>query len=118
MKKQFPLLLSALLFALLASCAPGSTVQVSTPATNVTLGVPGPNPLINQPDVAGRIARAGAGLWHGLIAPATLLVSFFDSDIRMYEVHNAGSEYDLGFMVGLGVDFIIIGILLRLRRTG
>jgi len=80
------------------------------------LAAPGANPLINQPDTQGRIARAGAGLWHGIISPATLIVSFFNSDVRMYEVHNAGSEYDLGFMVGVALIFAVLGLFLRMRR--
>jgi hypothetical protein len=66
--------------------------------------------------VIGRVARAGAGLWHGLIAPATLVVSFFNSDVRMYEVHNAGSEYDLGFLLGLAIVISVLGLLVRIRR--
>ena len=114
MKKS--LLLSAILLVLATGCAPGSSVEVSTPATSMRLTAPGPNPMINQPDAGGRIARAGAGLWHGAIAPATLLVSFFSPDIRMYEVHNAGSEYDLGFLLGVALVMAIIGLLIRMRR--
>jgi hypothetical protein len=72
--------------------------------------------MINQPDAVGRVARAGAGLWHGLISPATLIVSFFNSDVRMYEVHNAGSEYDVGFMVGVALIFAVLGLFIRMRR--
>ena len=108
--------LMTVLLVFTAGCAPGTSVQVNTPATNMQLTAPGPNPFINQPDTGGRVARAGAGLWHGIIAPATLLVSFFNSDVRMYEVHNAGSEYDLGFLLGVGLVFAFIGFLIRLRR--
>ena len=116
MNKSLFFVLLAIPVALIAGCAPGSSVQVSTPATSMQLTAPGPNPMINQPDISGRIARAGAGLWHGVIAPATLLVSFFNSDVRMYEVHNAGSEYDLGFLLGEAMVIAIIGLLIRLRR--
>jgi hypothetical protein len=116
MKKSLFFALSAILLALIAGCAPGSSVQVSTPATSMQLTAPGPNPMINQPDMSGRIARAGAGLWHGIIAPATLLVSFFNSDVRMYEVHNAGSEYDLGFLIGAALVISILGLFIRMRR--
>jgi len=34
----------------------------------------------------------------------------------MYEVHNAGSEYDLGFMVGVALIFAVLGLFLRMRR--
>jgi len=116
MKKSHILILVAILLVLLAGCAPGSSVQVTTPNSTMLLSAPGPNPLMNQPDASGRIARAGAGLWHGIIAPATLLVSFFNSDVRMYQVHNAGSEYDLGFLVGVAVVISIISLLVRMRR--
>lgn len=116
MKKIIILVLSATLFALLAGCAPGTSVQVNTPSSAIQLSAPGPNPLINQPDASGRIAQAVAGLWHGFIAPVTLIFSFFNSEVRMYEVHNDGSEYDLGFMLGLSVTFLFLGLIRRRWR--
>lgn len=116
MKKTLILALLTTLTVLLAGCGPGSNVQVTTPNSTMQLSAPGANPLMNQPDASGRIARAGAGLWHGIIAPATLLVSFFNSDVRMYQVHNAGSEYDLGFLVGVAVVISFISLLIRMRR--
>jgi len=116
MKKRFILGLSVILLAVLAGCAPGSSVQVNAPATSIQLSFPGPNPSLNQPDVAGRISRAGTGLWHGLIAPLTLLLSFFNPQVQMYEVHNSGSDYSLGFLLGVGLDFFLLGIFIRLRR--
>lgn len=117
MKKTLILALLATSTLLLSGCGPGSNVQVNTPNSTMQLSAPGPNPLINQTDASGRIARAGAGLWHGIIAPATLLVSFFNSDVRMYQVHNAGSEYDLGFLVGVAVVISFISLLIRMRRV-
>ena len=101
---------------LLVGCAPGSSVEVTAPATSFQLSVPGPNPVMNQPDVVGRVANAGIGLWHGIIAPGTLCLSFFNSDVQMYEVHNDGSAYNFGFLVGLGLDFLLLGLLIRFRR--
>jgi hypothetical protein len=114
MKKLFVSSLFAILLVLTVGCAP--TVQVTTPSSTMQLAAPGANPLINQPDAQGRVARAGAGLWHGIIAPATLIVSFFNSDVRMYEVHNAGSEYDFGFFVGLALVIGLLGLFIRMRR--
>ena len=94
----------------------GSSVQVNTPDSSIQLGAPDPNPLLNQPDSSGRVAGALTGLWHGFIAPATLLVSFFTPDVQMYEVHNAGSEYDLGFLVGVAIVFLFLGLLRRRWR--
>ena len=116
MKKIAIFVLSAILLVTMAACGPGSSVQVTTPNSSMQLSAPGPNPMINQPDALGRVARAGAGLWHGLIAPATLVISFFNSDVRMYEVHNAGSEYDLGFLVGVTIIIALLVLFARMRR--
>lgn len=115
MKRIFAFVLLTMFMALMTGCAPGSTIQVSTSDTTFQLSAPGPNPLMNQPDASGRIARAGAGLWHGIIAPVTLVLSFFNSDMHIYEVHNAGSEYDLGFFLGVTIVIAIFGIFLRMR---
>ena len=116
MKKILVSVSFALLLVMLAGCAPGSSIQVNTPDSTIQLSAPGPNPLVNQPDANGRVARAVAGLWHGIIAPVTLVISFFNSDVHMYEVHNAGSEYDLGFLLGLAIVIAILGLLVRVRR--
>ena len=116
MKNIKILVLSAVLLTLLAGCAPGTSVQVNTSQSTVQLSAPGPNPLLNQGDASGRVSRAGAGLWHGIIAPITLVISFFNSDVHMYEVHNAGSEYDFGFLLGVVLVFSVLGLFIRLRR--
>lgn len=116
MKKILVSVSFALLLVMLAGCAPGSSIQVNTPDSTIQLSAPGPNPLVNQPDANGRVARAVAGLWHGIIAPVTLVISFFNSDVHMYEVHNAGSEYDLGFLLGLVIVIAVLGLLVRTRR--
>jgi hypothetical protein len=111
-----------LLFLVLAliisitACAPTTSIQVDTPSTTILLSLPGPNPLVNQPDAQGRVSRAVAGLWHGLIVPVTLVLSFFDSNVEIYEVHNAGSEYNFGFFLGEAFMFALIGLFLRIRR--
>jgi hypothetical protein len=107
---------AAILSIALAACGPGTSVQVTTPGTTMQLRAPGHNPLVNQPDQAGMVARAGAGLWHGLIAPVTLMISFFNSDVKMYEVHNAGSEYDFGFLLGLALVIALLSLFIRMRR--
>jgi len=117
MKKTAFLYVSAILLLLTTACAPGSTINVTTSNSTIQLSMPGPNPLVNQPDSQGRIARAVAGLWHGLIAPITLVLSFFNSDVQMYEVHNAGSEYNFGFFLGEAFVFALLGLFLRIRRS-
>jgi hypothetical protein len=34
----------------------------------------------------------------------------------MYEVHNAGSEYDLGFLLGLTLVIALLGLFTRMSR--
>ena len=110
------LLVLGLFVTLLAACASNPSVQVTTPDSTMLLTAPGPNPMLNQPDGLGRVARAGAGIWHGIIAPVTLVLSFFDPNIHMYEVHNAGSEYDFGFLLGITIILALLGLFVRLRR--
>jgi hypothetical protein len=40
------------------------------------------------------------GLWHGMIAPYTLILRLF-FDIKMYAVPNNGWFYDFGFWIGI-----------------
>jgi hypothetical protein len=42
-----------------------------------------------------------AGLWHGWIAPVTLVWGFFNNAIRIYEVNNTGWWYDFGFYIAV-----------------
>ena len=41
------------------------------------------------------------GLWHGFIAIITLIGSFFNDNISIYETYNTGFFYNLGFMIGI-----------------
>jgi hypothetical protein len=110
------LLVLVTLLLMLAACAPGSSVEVNTPESTVELTSPGPNPQLNEPDANGRVAGVAQGLWHGIIAPVTLVGSFFNPDMQMYEVHNNGREYNLGFLVGVAVVFLILGLIGGRRR--
>jgi hypothetical protein len=42
------------------------------------------------------------GLWHGILAPITFIVSLFANGVRIYETNNKGRWYDFGFMLGIG----------------
>lgn len=42
------------------------------------------------------------GLWHGMIAWVTLVIGIFSDQVGVYEVHNSGGWYDLGFLLGVG----------------
>lgn len=41
------------------------------------------------------------GIWHGWIAPISLILGFFNSDIKIYEVNNTGWLYDLAFYMAV-----------------
>jgi hypothetical protein len=45
------------------------------------------------------------GLWHGVIAPVSFVLSVFFEDIAMYAVNNTGGWYDFGFVIGAGILF-------------
>ena len=134
MKKQmFAFVLLAVLVSLLVACGPGSPIQSNTPVPNangvtpvpnnqinvpgvsIQIHAPSPNPLVNTPDAQGNVEGILMGLWHGVISPVTLIVSFFNTNITIYDVHNNGNQYNLGFMLGVIILLGII-ILIILRR--
>ncbi|GAA0250125.1 hypothetical protein GCM10010492_57830 [Saccharothrix mutabilis subsp. mutabilis] len=43
------------------------------------------------------------GVWHGLIHPITFIVSLFNHNVNIYEVHNNGNWYNFGFVLGIAV---------------
>jgi len=100
-----------ILLVLTTGCAPGTDIEVNTPATTIELTTPGPNPHVNEPDANGRLAGLVQGLWHGLIAPVTLVGSFFNENMQIYEVHNNGVEYNLGFLLGVALVFLLLGLV-------
>ena len=83
-RKVFVLVAVALVVAL-ASCAPGS------------------NPQEGVADPGGDVAGFWLGLWQGIIAPITFVISLFSDTISVYEVHNNGNWYNLGFVLGAGI---------------
>ncbi len=78
---------------------------------------PGPNSLEKTADDEGRTAGFFFGLWHGFISPVTFIISIFSRNVRLYEVHNNGTWYNFGFVLGAGL-FLSGGILGRKRRKG
>ncbi len=83
MKKSSLLFLVVLSTLLLANCAPG------------------PNPVASNGGTAGFLL----GVWHGVIAPITFVISVFSENVNFYEVHNNGGWYDFGFVIGAGILF-------------
>jgi hypothetical protein len=46
-----------------------------------------------------------SGVWHGWIAPVSLIVGLFNDSTRIYEPHNTGWWYDLGFYIAVIAGF-------------
>lgn len=74
MKRFTPGLLGLALFA--SACFPGGA---------------------STPDPAGFFT----GIWHGWLAPISLIASIFNPDIGLYAVSNTGWPYDLGFYMAI-----------------
>ena len=133
-KRLFILVLVGVAIVMVAGCTLGTVAQTSTPVPNaqagtpapsgqinvpgvtIELNTPGPNPLVNTADAHGRVAGILLGIWHGVISPVTLVLSFLNTGAHMYEVHNDGSQYNLGFLLGVALVFIILGALAGSRR--
>jgi len=78
---------------------------------------PGPNSAEKTADADGKTAGFLMGLWHGFISPVTFVVSIFSKNVRLYEVHNNGTWYNFGFVLGAGL-FLSGGILGRKKKKG
>jgi hypothetical protein len=82
MRRFLPFVLTALLVTLFAGCFPGGGSY--------------------SPD-----ARAGffSGVWHGWIAPFSLIIGLFSDGVRIYEPNNTGWWYDFGFYIAVIAGF-------------
>jgi hypothetical protein len=117
MKKILVFVLLAGVIAALVGCTPGASVDLNDePNSEIQFTTPGPNPEVDTPAENGHVAGLGTGLWHGLISVVTLIVSFFNPAVQMYEVHNNGPMYNLGFLLGAIVLFAILGFSGGRRR--
>ncbi len=52
-----------------------------------------------------KVAGFFMGIWHGWIAPISLIIGLFDSNIRVYEANNTGWWYDFGFYMAIIAGF-------------
>ena len=55
------------------------------------------------------------GIWHGWIAPVSLVIGLFKKNIRVYEIANIGWWYDFGFYIAIISGF---GGLSLFRKKG
>ena len=63
----------------------------------------GPNDSRGTPDQEEHVAGFWHGLWHGIIAPVTLVISLFSEHVNLYDVHNNGGWYNVGFFFGMAI---------------
>jgi hypothetical protein len=77
-------------------------VVVAVVALVLSACAPGENPAATLGDGG---AGFWLGLWHGVIAPITFLISLFTDGVNVYEVNNNGNWYDFGFVLGAGILF-------------
>ena len=56
------------------------------------------------------------GIWHGWIAPISLVVGLFKHDIRIYEPYNTGWWYDFGFYIAIIGGFGGIALSRKKRK--
>ena len=57
------------------------------------------------------------GIWHGWIAPISLIVQIFNHDIRVYERNNSGWWYDFGFYIAILGGFGGLSLTRKKRRS-
>ena len=65
----------------------------------------GPNLMVKPNTSDGKIAGFWLGLWHGIISPVTFIISLFNKNINIYEIHNNGGWYNFGFLFGVMIIF-------------
>ncbi|MFA6681582.1 MAG: hypothetical protein WCS35_06090 [Sphaerochaeta sp.] len=58
------------------------------------------------------------GIWHGWIAPISLIVGIFDPQVRIYEQFNTGWLYDFGFYIAIISGFGGISLARKTGRKG
>lgn len=87
MKKKNIVVLAVIILIVLSSCTAG------------------PNDMMKVADAEGNLAGFFSGLWHGFIMFFSFIVSLFNSDVSVYEVHNVGPLYNLGYLIGVSAFF-------------
>ncbi|MCD6322219.1 MAG: hypothetical protein J7L77_04265 [Clostridiales bacterium] len=56
------------------------------------------------------------GIWHGWLAPLSLIISLFNKSIRVYESINTGWWYDFGFYIAIISGFGGLSIFRHKKR--
>ncbi|MED5016748.1 hypothetical protein P9847_05440 [Paenibacillus chibensis] len=57
------------------------------------------------------------GIWHGWIAPVSLIIGLFKHQIRVYEAYNSGWWYDFGYYIAVISGFGGISLFRRKKSN-
>ena len=66
---------------------------------------PGANQFKGTPNSQDAVAGFWLGIWHGFIALFVFFASLFKSNLNIYEVHNNGVWYNVGYLLGVACFF-------------
>jgi len=83
MKKTLKIIAVVMLVFLVVSCTAGF------------------NQMENKPNKDGKVAGFWRGLWNGFIILFSFIISLFNDNVTIYEVHNSGGWYNFGFLLGI-----------------
>ncbi len=87
------ILLSVMLIMMLSGCIPGDGKATVEKPANFLWGV-----------------------WHGWLAPLSLIISLFNKSVRVYESLNTGWWYDFGFYIAVISGFGGLSIFRHKKR--
>lgn len=76
------------------------TILIATLLISLAACAAGPNQMQDTADEENKVAGFWQGLWHGFISPVTFIISLFNDNVSIYEIHNNGGWYDFGFLFG------------------
>ena len=80
-------------------------------ALNLTGCIPG-----DGKNTAQKPAGFFRGVWHGWVAPVSLIIGILDGHIRIYEQANAGWLYDFGYYIAVITGFGGLSLTRRIRK--
>jgi hypothetical protein len=82
-----------------------TALLISVLACVVAACAPSVNPLAGEAVPGDSPAGFLLGLWHGFTVLFTFVVSLFSDSVGVYEVHNTGWPYNLGYLIGVMAFF-------------
>ncbi len=56
------------------------------------------------------------GVWHGWIAPLSVIMGLFNPEVRIYEINNSGWWYDFGFYIAIISGFGGISLFRKKKK--